>query len=69
MVIDGDNVPSPVEIGLTDLPNIGGTPGTSGFPIPAYLGRANDKGLLTSYGTVVRDFESEAKTRCNFQFR
>ena len=22
-----------------------------------------------SYGTVVRDFESEAKTRCNFQFR
>ena len=25
--------------------------------------------LLTSYGTVVRDFESEAKTRCNFQFR
>ena len=22
MVIDGDNLPSPVEIGLTDLPNI-----------------------------------------------
>ena len=22
-----------------------------------------------SYGAVVRDFESEAKTRCNFQFR
>ena len=25
--------------------------------------------ILSSYGTVVRDFESEAKTRCNFQFR
>ena len=25
--------------------------------------------LNISYGTVVRDFESEAKTRCNFQFR
>ena len=25
--------------------------------------------LYISYGTVVRDFESEAKTRCNFQFR
>ena len=25
--------------------------------------------LHISYGTVVRDFESEAKTRCNFQFR
>ena len=24
--------------------------------------------INTSYGTVVRDFESEAKTRCNFQF-
>ena len=25
--------------------------------------------MYISYGTVVRDFESEAKTRCNFQFR
>ena len=24
VVIDGDNLPSPVEIGLSDLPNIGG---------------------------------------------
>ena len=24
--------------------------------------------VVNSYGTVVRDFESEAKTRCNFQF-
>ena len=31
-----------VEIGLTDLPKIGGTPGTSGSPIMTYLGRAND---------------------------
>ena len=23
--------------------------------------------VYSSYGTVVRDFESEAKTRCNFQ--
>ena len=27
------------------------------------------KVLNISYATVVRDFESEAKTRCNFQFR
>ena len=25
--------------------------------------------IYSSYGTVVRDFESEAKTRCNFQFQ
>ena len=29
---------------------------------------ANENYMLSSYGTVVRDFESEAKTRCNFQF-
>ena len=29
----------------------------------------NGKAIFISYGTVVRDFESEAKTRCNFQFR
>ena len=27
------------------------------------------KYIKLSYGTVVRDFESEAKTRYNFQFR
>ena len=27
IVIGGDNLPSPVGIGLTDLPNIGGTSG------------------------------------------
>ena len=26
-------------------------------------------GLTTSCGHIIRDFESEAKTRCNFQFR
>ena len=30
---------------------------------------ANSRYINISYGTVVRDFESEAKTRCNFQFR
>ena len=37
LVIGGDNLPSPVEIGLTDLPNIGasGPPcsGITGIPI------------------------------------
>ena len=32
MVIGGDNLPSPVGIGLTDLPNIGGTSGPPGPP-------------------------------------
>ena len=31
--------------------------------------RSKIKSIFISYGTVVRDFESEAKTRCNFQFR
>ena len=32
VVIDGDNLPSPVGIGLTDLPNIGGASGPPGPP-------------------------------------
>ena len=32
VVIGGDNLPSPVGIGLTDLPNIGGTSGPPGPP-------------------------------------
>ena len=32
VVIGGDNLPSPVEIGLTDLPNIGGASGPPGPP-------------------------------------
>ena len=32
-VPSGDNLSSPVEIGLTDLPNISGPPGTSGSGI------------------------------------
>ena len=32
MVIGGDNLPSPVEIELTDLPNIGGASGPPGPP-------------------------------------
>ena len=31
-MIDGDNLPSPVGIGLTDLPNIGGASGPPGPP-------------------------------------
>ena len=30
VVIGGDNLPSPVRIGLTDLPNIGGASGPPG---------------------------------------
>ena len=33
VVIDGDNLPSPVVIGLTDMPNIGGQL----HPLPASL--------------------------------
>ena len=35
------------------------------------VGRSENPGepIVISYGTVVRDLESEAKTRCNFQFR
>ena len=32
VVIGGDNLPSPVRIGLTDLQNIGGASGPPGFP-------------------------------------
>ena len=35
VVIGGDNLPSPVGIGLTDLPNIGGGPVAP--PVPASL--------------------------------
>ena len=40
LVIGGDNLPSPVGIGLTDMPNIGGTscpPGPPPPPVPASL--------------------------------
>ena len=36
-VIGGDNLPSPDGKGLTDLPNIGGTSGPPGPPVPASL--------------------------------
>ena len=35
VVIGGDNLPSPVGIGLTDLPNIGG--GALAPPVPTVL--------------------------------
>ena len=37
VVIGGDNLPSPVVIGLTDLPNIGGASGPPGPPVLASL--------------------------------
>ena len=37
VVIGGDNLPSPVGIGLTDLPNIGGPSGPPGPLVPASL--------------------------------
>ena len=42
VVIGGDNLPSPVGIGLTDLPNIGGA---SGPPGPLGSGITEDKML------------------------
>ena len=40
LVIGGDNLPSPVVIGLTDLPNIGGE--ASGLPGPPGSGITAD---------------------------
>ena len=37
VLIGGNNLPSPVGIGLTDLPNIGETSGPPGPPVPASL--------------------------------
>ena len=40
-MIGGDNLPSPIQIGLTDLPNIGGVsgpPGPHGSGITVYQG-------------------------------
>ena len=37
IVIGGDNLPSPVEIGLTDLPNIAGPVAPLAPPVPASL--------------------------------
>ena len=37
VAIGGDNLPSPVGIGLTDPPNIGGASGPPGPPVPASL--------------------------------
>jgi hypothetical protein len=37
IVIDGDNLPSPVGIGLTDLTNIGGPVAPLAPPVPAPL--------------------------------
>ena len=49
IVIGGDNLPSPVGIGLTDLPNIGGASGPpgppgSGITVPRYY--LNDLRLI-----------------------
>ena len=37
VVIGGDNLPNPVEIGLTDLPNIGRPVAPLAPPVPASL--------------------------------
>ena len=48
MVIGGDNLPSPVPIGLNDLKNIGGASGPPGPPVPAslHLRTCKDAGAL-----------------------
>ena len=50
VVIGGDNLPSPVGIGLPDLPNIGGTSGppASGSSITAQFGVLSADFNLTS---------------------
>ena len=55
VVIGGDNLPSPVGIGLTDLPNIGG--GASGPLGPPGSG-------ITVEHKVLLYFRSNLKTRC-----
>ena len=42
VVIGGDNLPSPVQIGLTDLPNIGRASGPLATPVPASLNHVMD---------------------------
>ena len=37
VVIGGENLPSPVQVGLTDLQNIGGASGPPAPPVPAPL--------------------------------
>ena len=47
-VIGGYKLPSPVRIGLTDLPNIGGASGPPGSPVPASLQKLLNEGCYVS---------------------
>ena len=47
-MIGGDNLPSPVRIGLTDLPNIGGPVASLAHPVPASLDYVSDNRLELS---------------------
>ena len=48
VVIGGDNLPSPVQIGLNDLHNIEGASGPPGPPVPASLSSITRKGFILS---------------------
>ena len=61
MVIGRDNLPSPVEIGLIDLPNIGGASGPPGSGITvSVMGRS--KGYAKYYPFVDHDHDLECQT-------
>ena len=48
VVIGGDDLPSPVQIGLNDLHNIEGASGPPGPPVPASLSSITRKGFILS---------------------
>ena len=50
VVIDRDNLPSPVGIGLTDLPNIGGASGPPGLPCSGNTDIDNAQNLFVCFG-------------------
>ena len=53
VVIAGDNLPSPVRIGLTDLPNIGGPVASLAPTVPASLLKTS---IMISYKFHVGDY-------------
>ena len=58
VVIGGDNLPSPVRIGLTDLPNIGGPVASLAHPVPASLDYVSDNRLeLSDHLTYFKELQ------------
>jgi hypothetical protein len=60
VVIGGDNLPSPVGIGLTDLPNIGGASGPPGPPSSGItVGNHKSEFVFFNYGTFTQNMLQE----------